>query len=90
MEVVGWVLIILGILFLVVGLIEAFKKVTSEKPTLATGGIDWPALIGALIKAGLLYIAVGLGLLLLGLELAGYDVFPAAEPETLRAMIRSL
>jgi hypothetical protein len=40
----------------------------------ATGSIDIPALIGALIKAGLLYIAVGITLLVIGLQLIGVNV----------------
>jgi hypothetical protein len=67
-DVLGWVLVVLGVLFLIVGLIEAFRKVLTASAARA-GGIDWGALIGALIKAGLLYIAVGLGLLLLGLDI---------------------
>ena len=68
----------LGVLFLVVGLIEAVKKVLAP-PAGARGSIDIPGLIGALIKAGLLYIAVGVTLLVLGLELIGQDVLPNDE-----------
>ena len=89
-DVLGWILIVLGILFLIVGLIEAFRKVTGGAPQREAGGIDWPKLIEALVKAGLLYIAVGIVLLILGLELTGQDVLTDEEgSQSLRSSLRT-
>ena len=74
-DIIGWILVIVGILFLIVGLIEAFRKVTSDASVRTqSGDIDYGKLIEALIKAGLLYVAVGVALIVLGLQLTGEDL----------------
>lgn len=76
---VGWAVILLGLLFLLLGLVEAIRRVFGDPPKLAGGGIDWGAFIEALVKAGLFNIAIGLALLILGLRMIGVDVFPATD-----------
>jgi hypothetical protein len=75
-EFIGWVFVVLGILFLVLGLIEGFRKLKPENRPGPEGVIE--DLIGALIKAGLLNVAIGLVLVTIGLRMLGYDVFPAS------------
>jgi hypothetical protein len=72
-DVIGWALVVLGFLFLVLGLIEAYRKLFPSGPH-TEGAIE--DLIAALIKAGLLNAAIGLVLVAIGLRILGYDVFP--------------
>lgn len=72
-EVIGWAFVILGLLFLVLGLIEAYRKLFPSGPK-TEGVIE--DVIAALIKAGLLNAAIGLVLVAIGLRILGYDVFP--------------
>lgn len=73
-EIVGWAFVILGFLFLVLGLIEAIRKLFGAGGAGTTGVVG--ELIEALIKAGLLNVALGLVLVSVGLRMLGYDVFP--------------
>jgi len=76
-EVLGWILIGLGIIFMVAGLIQALTR--DRKTAGRLSGVDppdWGDVILELIKGGLGIIAVGLALLLIGLDMTGtWDVF---------------
>lgn len=74
--VVGWVLIILGFLFLVLGLVGAARKVlvnVAGGATTMSAGFPWIEVIKALLKEGTWGVcaALGVGLLVLGLFLTG-------------------
>lgn len=73
-EFVGWAFVILGFLFLVVGLIEAIRKLLGIGD--GTTGVIGDVIL-ALIKAGLFNVAIGVLLVAIGLRILGYDVFPA-------------
>ena len=69
----GWVLIILGIAFMVVGLVQGRRDVQEARVLRGQGvglsGLPWGDIILELIKGGLGMVAVRLLLLLLGLDL---------------------
>jgi hypothetical protein len=81
-EVLGVTLIVLGTLFVVLGLYEAFRKVfpkSGGRPRLEDGTTDWVGIIADLIKLGLVNVGIGLFLIIVGLRMLGAEVFPPED-----------
>jgi len=83
MEKLGWVCIVLGVLFLIVGLIGAAKELWKQ-PTGAEAFPTWLGTLLEILKKGgwTASAALGFVLLLIGLALTAPDIFDDEEEET--------
>lgn len=77
MAVVGWVCMVLGILFLIVGLIGAAKELWMKPATAGEAIPTWLGTLLEILKQGgwTASAALGIVLLLIGLGLTAPDVF---------------